>query len=117
VYSIVTGTVVYSIVTGTVVYSVVTGTVVYSVVTGTVVYSIVTGTVVYSVVTGTGVYSVVTGTVRTVDQKCLESFELWCLRRIEKISWTDRVWNEEVLHRVKEDRTVVHNSIKHTFTV
>ena len=30
-------------------------------------------------------------TVRAVDKKCLESFEMWCWRRMEKISWTDRV--------------------------
>jgi hypothetical protein len=35
-------------------------------------------------------------------------FEIWCWRRMEKISWTDRVRNEEVLHRVKEDRNIVH---------
>jgi hypothetical protein len=38
----------------------------------------------------------------------LESFEMWCRRRMEKISWTDRVRNEEVLHRVKEERHIVH---------
>jgi hypothetical protein len=27
---------------------------------------------------------------------------------MEKISWTDRVRNEEVLHRVKEERSIVH---------
>jgi len=31
-----------------------------------------------------------------------ESFEMWCWRRMEKISWTDHVRNEEVLFRVKE---------------
>ena len=31
----------------------------------------------------------------------LESFEMWCWRRMKKISWTDRVRNEEVLLRVK----------------
>jgi hypothetical protein len=45
---------------------------------------------------------------RAVDQKHLESFELWCWRRMEKISWTDRVRNEEVLHRVKEERNILH---------
>jgi hypothetical protein len=35
-----------------------------------------------------------------VGQKYLESFEIWCLRRME-ISWTDSVKNEEVLHRAK----------------
>jgi hypothetical protein len=29
---------------------------------------------------------------------------MWCWRRMKKIRWTDRVRNEEVLHRVKEDR-------------
>jgi hypothetical protein len=27
---------------------------------------------------------------------------------MEKFSWTDRVRNEEVLHRVKEERNIVH---------
>jgi hypothetical protein len=45
----------------------------------------------------TAVYGAETGTVRAVDQKKLESFEMWCWRRMEKISWTDKVRNEEVL--------------------
>jgi hypothetical protein len=40
------------------------------------------------------------GALQRVDQKYLESFETWCWRRMEKISWTDRVNNEEMLHRV-----------------
>jgi len=38
----------------------------------------------------------------------LESFEILCWRRMEKISWTDHVRNEEVLLRVKEQRDIVH---------
>jgi hypothetical protein len=49
-----------------------------------------------------------TWTLRKMDQKYLESFEMWCWRKMEKISWTDRVRNEEVLHRVKEDRNILH---------
>jgi hypothetical protein len=49
-----------------------------------------------------------TWTLRKIDQKYLESFQMWCWRRKEKISWTDRVRNEEVLHRVKEERNIVH---------
>jgi len=49
-------------------------------------------------------YGAETWTRRTIDQKHWESFETWCWRRIEKISWTDRVKNEEVLLRVKEKR-------------
>jgi len=41
-----------------------------------------------------------TWTLRAVDKKHLESFEMWCCRRMEKISWTDHVRNEEVLLRV-----------------
>jgi hypothetical protein len=42
-----------------------------------------------------------------VDQKYLKSSEMWCWRRMEKISWTDRVRNV-VLHRVNEERNIVH---------
>jgi len=41
-------------------------------------------------------YGAATLTLRTADQKYLESFEMWCWRRM-KISWTDHVRNEEVL--------------------
>jgi hypothetical protein len=57
---------------------------------------------------GIALYGAGTWTLRKVDQKYLESFEMWCWRRMEKISWTDDVRNEEVLHRVKEERNVVH---------
>jgi hypothetical protein len=43
-------------------------------------------------------YGAETRTLGTVEQKYLESFEIWCWRRMDKISWTDRVRNEEVLY-------------------
>jgi hypothetical protein len=49
-----------------------------------------------------------TWTLRELDRKYLELFEMWCWRRMEKISWNDRVRNEEVLHRVKEERNILH---------
>ena len=49
---------------------------------------------------------------RAVDRKRLESFEMWCWRRMEKISWTDHVRNEEVLLRVKEQRNILHETSK-----
>ena len=52
-------------------------------------------------------YGAETWTLRLVDQKHLESFEM-CWRRMEKISWTDHVRNEEVLLRVKEQRNILH---------
>ena len=42
-------------------------------------------------------YGAETGTLRAADLKHLESFEIWCWRRMEKISWIDHVRNEEVL--------------------
>ena len=53
-------------------------------------------------------YGAGTGTVRAVDQIQLESFEMWCWRRMEKISWTDHVGNEEVLLRIKGQRNILH---------
>jgi hypothetical protein len=53
-------------------------------------------------------YGAETWTFRAVDQKHLESFEMWCWRRMEKISWTDHVGNEDVLLRVKEQRKILH---------
>ena len=53
-----------------------------------------------------------TWTLRETDQKQLESFEMWCWRRMEKISWTDHVRNEEVLLRVNEQRNIIHEIIK-----
>jgi hypothetical protein len=53
-------------------------------------------------------YGAETWTLRTVDQKHLESFEMWCWRRMEKFSWTDYVRNEEVLLKVKERKNILH---------
>ena len=35
-------------------------------------------------------------------------FEMWCWRRMEKISWTDHVRNEDLLLRVNEQRNILH---------
>jgi hypothetical protein len=35
-------------------------------------------------------------------------FEMWCRRRMGRVSWTDHVRNEEVLLRVKEQRNILH---------
>jgi hypothetical protein len=47
-------------------------------------------------------YGAETWAFRALDQIHLESFEMWCWRMMEKISWTDHVRNEDVLLRVKE---------------
>jgi hypothetical protein len=53
-------------------------------------------------------YGAETWTLLAVEQKHLESFEMWCWRRMEKISWTDHVRNKDVLLRVKEQRNILH---------
>ena len=55
-----------------------------------------------------GLYGAETWTLWAVDQKYLESFEMWCWRRMEKISWADHVRNEEVLLRINEQRNIIH---------
>ena len=42
-----------------------------------------------------------------VDQKHLESFEMWCWIKLQKISWTDGVRNEKILQRFKEERNIL----------
>jgi hypothetical protein len=37
---------------------------------------------------------------------------MWCRRRIEKISWTDLLRNEEVLFTVNEQRNILHEVCK-----
>jgi len=50
----------------------------------------------------TALYSAGRWTLRAVDQKHLESSEMWCWRRMEKINSTNHVRNDEVLLSVKE---------------
>ena len=54
------------------------------------------------------------GTFWKVDHTHLESFELWCWRRMEKIRLIDRVRKAEVrvLHRVKDEKNTLHTKIK-----
>ena len=55
----------------------------------------------------TALYGAETWTLRAVDQKHLESFEMCCWRRTEKISGANRVRNGEVLQRAKEERNIL----------
>ena len=47
-------------------------------------------------------------TLKKDDIRWLDSFEMWVWRRMEKISRTERVRNEEVLRRVGEQRTLIN---------
>ena len=48
-------------------------------------------------------YGAETWTLQWVDKKYVENFEMWCWRRMEKISWTDCVRNG-----IKEERNIIH---------
>ena len=52
-------------------------------------------------------YGAETWTIRKENIKRLEAFEMWIWRRMEKISWTKHVTNEEILKLVEEKRSLV----------
>jgi len=54
-------------------------------------------------------YAAETRTLTQTGRRRLEAFEMWIWRRIEKISWLDKVTNEEVLRRVNEDRQILNS--------
>jgi len=56
---------------------------------------------------GRASYGAETGTLQKINQKYVESFKTWRWIRMEKISWTDHVRNEEVLQRVKGERNIL----------
>jgi len=57
-------------------------------------------------------YGSETWTLRKLEWKYLESFEMWCWRRMEKIKWSERVTNEQVLDRIGEKRTLLKNILR-----
>ena len=57
-------------------------------------------------------YGAETWMLQEADQKYLESSEMWCWRRMEKISWTDHAKNEEVLLGVNEQMNILHETRK-----
>ncbi|CAG9838540.1 unnamed protein product [Diabrotica balteata] len=46
-------------------------------------------------------------TLKVDNIKKLESFKMWCYRRILKIPWTQRITNAEVLRRLQKDCEVI----------
>ena len=52
-------------------------------------------------------YGSETWTLKKEDIRKLEALEMWLWRRMEKIRWTDRITNEEVLNRVGVGRSLI----------
>jgi hypothetical protein len=48
-----------------------------------------------------------TWTLRKNNERVINAFETWCWRRMLKIKWTDRIMNEEIFQRVKEERLLL----------
>ena len=49
-------------------------------------------------------YASETWTIKKAEERRIDSLEMWLSRRMEGISWKDRVTNDEVLNRVNEVR-------------
>ena len=45
--------------------------------------------------------------IRKEDTGKFEAFEMWIWRKMERISWTKKITNDEVLRRVGESRTMM----------
>ena len=52
-------------------------------------------------------YRAETWTLRKEDVRRLNAFEMWTWRRMEKVSWKDKVSNKEVLVKVGEKRKLI----------
>ena len=52
-------------------------------------------------------YGAETWTLRKEDERRLEAFEMWVWRRMEKVKWTERRRNDEVLDMVGEERQLL----------
>ena len=57
-------------------------------------------------------YGSETWTLRKLERRYLKSFEMWCWRRMEKIKWSEKVINEQVLDRIGEKRTILNNILR-----
>ena len=57
-----------------------------------------------TLVWSTLLYGSETWTLRKEDIRKLEAVEMWMWRRMERVSWMDKITNEEILNKVREKR-------------
>ena len=62
-------------------------------------------TLVWPVVT----YGVEAWTLKQADIKRIEAFEMFCYRRILRVSWTERITNFSVLREIGEERSLLRS--------
>ena len=65
-----------------------------------------------SLVWSVALYAAEAWTMRKVGTQRLEAFEMWCWRKMFKISYKEHVTNDEVLSRAKEKRSVIDRITK-----
>ncbi|KAL1445907.1 hypothetical protein WDU94_015575 [Cyamophila willieti] len=65
-------------------------------------------TYVFSIMT----YGCEAWTVSNIFSKKINAFEQWCYRRMMKVSWIDRITNEEILRRMGKERPELLNIIR-----
>jgi len=53
-------------------------------------------------------YGCETWTISAIEKRKLEAFEVWCYRKMLRIKWIDRITNEAVLIRIKENKILWH---------
>ena len=46
-------------------------------------------------------------TIRKEDVRKIEAFEMWIWRKMERISWTEKITNEKVLRREEWDFNLI----------
>ena len=59
-----------------------------------------------SIIWSVALYGSETWTLLEKEVKNTEAFEMWVWRHMERISWKDRVTNEDVLRRIDEPRRI-----------
>ena len=50
-----------------------------------------------------------TWTLKKLERKYLENFEMCCWRKMENIKWSEKITNEQVIDRIGERRTLINN--------
>ena len=69
--------------------------------------------IIKSMVWSVALYDAETWTIRKDDIRKIEAFEMWIWRKIERISWTEKITiYEEVLRRVGESRTMMMTIVR-----
>ena len=67
--------------------------------------------IIKSLVWSVALYGSETWTLRKEEKRRIDALEMWLWRRMERISWTDRVRNEDVLLRVGEKRMMLEKIV------